>query len=85
MPVLVGAFLQEPRDCLSAALGIALVPQLPPVRPQPVAQRPRLRLHGAPRLVMMHGQLLQHFLGADLGHATRVAHGALQLPTKLPR
>jgi hypothetical protein len=78
MPVLVRAFGRKAVNCLDAPAFVAAIAQLPAMSAQAIAQLTLRRGHARPRLVVMHGKLLDDLTRTRLGSATRLANGTFE-------
>ncbi len=83
MPMLVGAFGRQPVDALHPTPIIAPVAELPTVRAQTIAQFPLCGRHARPRLVVLHGKLLDRLARASFGGTARLSHGVFEQSTKI--
>ena len=79
VPMLVGAFLDEPRCILRARLRVSPVAELPAMRPQPIAQRALLGRQVLRRFRLAHAKLRHGLARAGLGHAPRLLDGRLKV------
>ena len=83
MPVLVGAFGRQPIDGLHPPAFVAPIAELPAMGAQAIAQLALRRRHARPRLVVVHGKLLDDLARAGLGGAAGLSHGVFERAAKL--
>lgn len=77
--MLVSARLFEPVERLCAALGVARVTKLTPMRTQPIAQRALLLRHARICFTLLNGKLAKRLERSGLGDRARLNDGLLEL------
>ena len=82
VPVLVGAFVDQVINRVSARPCIDAIIQVRRMRPQAIAQRALLTAHVAIGLVVVYRQRLQRTPGASLGDVAGLIDRSFQLPAK---